>query len=185
MSSYGRAGGSLDGAASFAASAETAAAGKKGELLTAALLDEQVARFGITVLHDLRIPGAKANIDHVVVSGRRVWVIDSKMWRPGFYFTLFGKTYRGLERVHHADKRGLPFGHDRLREYLEGQGLNPSMRRPLMVIHPSRPGEHISMWAYRPASTDVKTRAITPAQLRFPAAAADSRIVAALARLMN
>ena len=36
------------------------------------------------VLHDLRIPipGFKANIDHAVVSGRSVLLIDSKMWKP-------------------------------------------------------------------------------------------------------
>ncbi|OOP59265.1 hypothetical protein BMF89_21285 [Arthrobacter sp. SRS-W-1-2016] len=39
------------------------------------------------VLHDLRIPlpGFKANIDHAIVSGKSVLLIDSKMWKPGFY----------------------------------------------------------------------------------------------------
>lgn len=32
----------------------------------------------ITVLHDRRIPGSKANIDHIVVTPAGVWVIDAK-----------------------------------------------------------------------------------------------------------
>ncbi|MBX6749008.1 MAG: NERD domain-containing protein [Micromonosporaceae bacterium] len=30
------------------------------------------------MLHDRRVPGSRANIDHIVVTRRRVWVIDSK-----------------------------------------------------------------------------------------------------------
>jgi hypothetical protein len=32
------------------------------------------------VLHDLRVPGSRANIDHVVVAPSGVWVVDSE-WR--------------------------------------------------------------------------------------------------------
>lgn len=185
--SLGRAGGSLDDA-SFAANVHTAKAGQVGEQLTAKLLDAQAASGGFTVLHDLRIPHSKANVDHVVVAGRRVWVLDSKLWKAGFYITIAGRTYRrtrdGFDRAEHADKRGLPLGHTRLSEHLTGLGAK--MQRPLMVIHPSRRGERVRMWAYRPASdAGAKVRAVHPAQLRFPARTADERIVAALARLMN
>ncbi|SDH39884.1 nuclease-related domain-containing protein [Microbacterium sp. 77mftsu3.1] len=177
MTSIGRAGGSLENA-TFAPAA-TAKAGQVGEVRTAKALDELAVKRGFTVLHDLRIPGSKANIDHVVVAGSKVWVIDSKLWKPGFYFTLAGRTFRGLERIPHADKRGLPLGHNRLRQYL---GNLATMQRPLMVIHPSRGS--VSIWAFRPAGDpDAKPRAVHPAQLRFPAKAADPRIVTALARL--
>lgn len=183
MSSFGRAGGSLVGA-DFAANAETAKAGHAGEILTAATLDALARTGGFTVLHDLRIPGSKANIDHVVVAGSKVWVIDSKLWKPGFYFTLFGRTYRGAERVPHADKRGIPLAHNRLITHLDGLGAK--MQRPLMVIHSSRRAEKVSIWAFRPASDPhAKVRAVTAAQLRFPSAAADTRIVTALTRLLN
>jgi hypothetical protein len=33
------------------------------------------------VLHDRRIPGTRANIDHIVVTGSGVWVIDAKRYK--------------------------------------------------------------------------------------------------------
>jgi hypothetical protein len=42
---------------------------------------ESVASEGIRVLHDRRIPGTRANIDHVVVTAYGVWVIDAKRYR--------------------------------------------------------------------------------------------------------
>ena len=187
MTSLGTAGGSLDNTG-FAANAGTAKAGQTGELLTAKILDTHAAQRGFTVLHDLRIPRAKANIDHVVVAGNRVWVIDSKLWKPGRYTTNRGGTLRRhhgqFERADHADKRGLPLAHARITEHLAS--LGPQMERPLMVIHSSRPGERVALWAYQPASDKgAKVRAIHPTKLRFPAREADPRIVAALARLIN
>src|SRR5699024_9308893 len=35
----------------------------------------------IVVLHDRRIPGSRANIDHIVVTAGGVWVIDAKRYR--------------------------------------------------------------------------------------------------------
>lgn len=187
MTSLGRAGGALDDAG-FAVNAGTAKAGQTGELLTARILDARAANHGFTVLHDLRIPRAKANIDHIVVAGNRVWVIDSKLWMPGLYSTVRTHTwhrYKGkFQPAPHADKRGLPLGHARIAELLEP--LEARMQRPLMVVHSSRPGERVALWAFQPASDPgVKVRAIHPTKLRFPAREADPRIVAALAPLTN
>jgi hypothetical protein len=33
------------------------------------------------VLHDRRVPGSRANIDHIVVSSAGVWVIDAKRYK--------------------------------------------------------------------------------------------------------
>lgn len=187
MSSYGRAGGSLDDAG-FAANAQTAKAGQAGELLTARILNRQAADRGFTVLHDLRVPRARANIDHVVVAGNRVWVIDSKLWLPGVYMTVPKGTVRfdgrKMADVPHADKRGLPLGHARIAELLGP--LDARMQRPLMVLHCSRPGERFTTWMYRPASDPgARVRAIHPTKLRFPSRAADPRIVAALSHLIT
>ena len=35
----------------------------------------------VAVLHDRRIPGSRANIDHLVVTTSRVWVIDAKHYK--------------------------------------------------------------------------------------------------------
>jgi len=48
-----------------------------------------------------------ANVDHMVVTGRTVYLLDSKMWKTGRYWTVFGKTRRGMERIDWADKHTM------------------------------------------------------------------------------
>ncbi len=56
------------------------ATGAKGEVVLGKRLDKLVER-GFHVLHDRRIPGTKANIDHIVVAPRGVFVIDAKRYK--------------------------------------------------------------------------------------------------------
>ncbi|MDP9332009.1 MAG: NERD domain-containing protein [Actinomycetota bacterium] len=56
------------------------AQGSVGEQRVGATLDELIAR-GAVVLHDRRIPGTKANIDHIVVAPSGVWIVDAKNYR--------------------------------------------------------------------------------------------------------
>ena len=70
------------------------AQGAVGEEVVAARL-AGLAEAGVVVLNDRRIPGSKANIDHLVVTPWGVWVIDAKRYlnkRPDFYVEggLFG-----------------------------------------------------------------------------------------------
>ncbi|MGI8794692.1 MAG: nuclease-related domain-containing protein [Acidimicrobiales bacterium] len=51
--------------------------GAEGERRTAAILD-QLGRAAM-VLHDRRIPGGRANIDHIVITRRGVTVVETKM----------------------------------------------------------------------------------------------------------
>jgi hypothetical protein len=51
--------------------------GAAGERAVARRLDRLTDR-GVVVLHDRRIPGTRANIDHLVVSSSGVYVIDAK-----------------------------------------------------------------------------------------------------------
>jgi hypothetical protein len=55
------------------------ARGAAGEEATAALL-AGLPR-GWAVLHDRRLPGSRANVDHLVIGRRRAWVVDSKAYR--------------------------------------------------------------------------------------------------------
>jgi hypothetical protein len=59
------------------------ATGAVGEERLGARLDSLVSE-SIAVLHDRRIPGSKANIDHIAITAAGVWVIDAKryMGRP-------------------------------------------------------------------------------------------------------
>src|SRR3954454_24729381 len=63
--------------------------------------EEHVAKFlakylddGVLVLHDRRIPGSRANIDHIAVARSGVWVIDSKRYKGKVAASkpLFGKA---------------------------------------------------------------------------------------------
>jgi hypothetical protein len=56
------------------------ATGAKGEEALAAGLN-RLAGEGVYALHDRRIPRTKANIDHIAVSSRGVFVIDAKRYR--------------------------------------------------------------------------------------------------------
>ena len=140
---YGRAATGLNNDSSFAASAGAAKAGADGELRTAAVLDG----FGLkaAVLHDLRvpIPGFKANIDHVVVSGKRVLIIDTKVWKPGFYWTLFGVNRRGWERVAHTEKNQA-YVQQALITYLRGTGAK--VGAPYLAVWSSQKNAVPSIW---------------------------------------
>lgn len=64
------------------------AKGSEGELRTAELLEELLTIPGTRIVHGLAWPGTDhADIDHVVVNGARIAVIDSKMWGGGSYVT--------------------------------------------------------------------------------------------------
>ncbi len=56
------------------------AIGAEGERRLAATFDGLVDR-GVRLLHDRRIPGTRANIDHLVVSSAGVFVVDAKHYR--------------------------------------------------------------------------------------------------------
>jgi hypothetical protein len=60
--------------------------GAIGEQVIGGILDTLSFEFNFKVLHDRAIPGSKANIDHILISDRGVFVIDSK-------------NYRGLVRI--------------------------------------------------------------------------------------
>lgn len=55
------------------------AAGALGERKVGEGLDS-LAESGVVALHDRRIPGSKANIDHIAIAPSGVWVIDTKRY---------------------------------------------------------------------------------------------------------
>ena len=55
------------------------ARGAAGEQRFAAILAKHLHP-GIVVLHDRRIPGSRANIDHIAIAPSGVWVIDAKRY---------------------------------------------------------------------------------------------------------
>ena len=148
----GKAGGGLDNA-SWAANASVARVGQAGEVKTAKVLEGYAEpEAGVTVLHDLMLPsnnGMKANIDHVVVSGSTVHLIDAKVWKPAFYWTVRGKTRRGLEAFPHADKKTMSMAVDMISGYLKARGLDATITTPLIVVWPSSSRRRLRTWALR------------------------------------
>lgn len=55
------------------------ATGAAGEEKVAARLDS-LAELGVITLHDRKIPGTRANIDHLVITPWEVWVVDTKRY---------------------------------------------------------------------------------------------------------
>jgi Nuclease-related domain len=78
----------------FRASADTLAwrRGAHGERRTARLLD-RLTPHGWVVLHDLAVPGSRANLDHLLIGPGGVFVVDSKQYsgrlQPGADGTLW------------------------------------------------------------------------------------------------
>lgn len=181
MSVYGTAGGGLKNP-TWLDNRETAAAGLRGEQRLAAHL-EHIASPNVAIFHDLIIPGSKANIDHAVVSGKVITLIDAKVWKPGFYWTLGGKTRRGLEVFPPADKKTLPFAVSRLERLLLSRGVQATFRRPFIAVWSSQKGQRVNTQFARPYGA----RFIAAAQLtsaRIGARPADERIVGVLKTLL-
>jgi Nuclease-related domain len=68
--------------------------GAVGERRTARLL-EPLERHGWAVLHDLAIPGSRANLDHLVIGPGGVFVIDSKQYRGRLQLDPSGRLWHG------------------------------------------------------------------------------------------
>jgi Nuclease-related domain len=68
--------------------------GAAGERRTARLLGP-LERHGWVVLHDLSVPGSRANIDHLVIGPGGVFVIDSKQYRGRLQLDRFGRLWHG------------------------------------------------------------------------------------------
>jgi Nuclease-related domain len=68
--------------------------GAAGERRTARLL-AGLERQGWVVLHDLAIPGSRANLDHLVVGPGGVFVIDSKQYRGRLQLDPSGRLWHG------------------------------------------------------------------------------------------
>jgi hypothetical protein len=68
--------------------------GAAGERRTAQLLGP-LEQHGWAVLHDLAIPGSRANIDHLVIGPGGVFVIDSKQYRGRLQLDPSGGLWHG------------------------------------------------------------------------------------------
>jgi hypothetical protein len=68
--------------------------GAAGERRTARLLDP-LERHGWAILHDLAVPGSRANLDHLTIGPGGVFVIDSKQYRGRLQLDPSGRLWHG------------------------------------------------------------------------------------------
>jgi hypothetical protein len=68
--------------------------GAAGEQRTARLLSP-LERQGWVVLHDLAVPGSRANLDHLVIGPGGVFVVDSKHYRGRLRLDPSGRLWHG------------------------------------------------------------------------------------------
>jgi hypothetical protein len=90
------------------------AAGARGEETVGRFLETLRAE-GMAVLHDRRIPGSKANIDHIVISSAGVFVVDPKNYRGKVEQRDVGGLFRTDLRLYVGgrDRTKLVTGMDR------------------------------------------------------------------------
>src|SRR5699024_9131608 len=132
-------------------------------------------------------PGFTANIDHALVYGTRVLLIDSKWWRPGFYWTLTGRTFRGAERFAAADKQTMVMATQRLTTFLSGRSAtHAELDTPVVLIWPSRTSPTLRTWALKiPGAHPVDaTKGLRRLDKRRFCSSADAGVVAALVPLV-
>lgn len=68
--------------------------GAAGEELTARIL-APLTSLGWTILHDRRLPGSGANVDHLAIAGDDIYVIDTKAWRGRVKLLADGRLWYG------------------------------------------------------------------------------------------
>jgi hypothetical protein len=97
-----------------------------GELGVAEDLENLASEYGLTVLHDLSMPDSKANIDHVLIARKVVYVVDAKNYtgivkvgpnRAGEKRLRVGK----YDQTKLAEK--LKIYADAVSEYLKSEGI--------------------------------------------------------------
>ena len=129
---YGKLGGAVLALRSDPRSTAAWAEGARGEVTLGSTLD-RLREEGMAVLHDRRIPGSRANIDHVVVSPAGVFVVDAKSYR--------GRVERRARGWFSTDYRLHVGGRDRTALVAEMAGQAEAVRR---VLGPDEAGVPLS-----------------------------------------
>lgn len=110
------------------------ATGAKGERLTAQAL-EQLKIEGFVILHDRRIPGSSANIDHIVIGPPGVAVVETKSYGGKLRVKdndVYVGGYRKTSQTVEEAKREAVAVTVALADELDRRGLKV---RPILCVH--------------------------------------------------
>ena len=97
---------------------------------SSARLDGPLERQGWVVLHDLAIPGSRANLDHLVIGPGGVFVVDSKRYRGRLQLDPSGQLWHGRYSLT-AVLRTVSFEADRAAQVL----ADPQVVVPIVAVH--------------------------------------------------
>jgi Nuclease-related domain len=103
--------------------------GAAGERRTARLL-HPLERQGWAVLHDLALPGGRANLDHLAIGPGGVFVIDSKQYRGRLQFDGSGRLWHGRYPLA-TTLRAVEFEANRAAQVL----ADPQVVVPIVAVH--------------------------------------------------
>jgi hypothetical protein len=104
--------------------------GAAGERRTARLL-EQLERHGWAVLHDLAVPGSRANLDHLAIGPGGVFVIDSKQYRGRLQLDPSGRLWHGRYPLAYT-LQAVSFEADQAAQVLPDPGV---VVLPVVAVH--------------------------------------------------
>jgi Nuclease-related domain len=104
--------------------------GAAGERRTARLL-APLERHGWVVLHDLAVPGSRANLDHLVIGPGGVFVIDSKQYRGRLQLDPTGRLWHGRYPLA-PTLRAVSFEADQAAQVLTDPGVAVV---PIVAVH--------------------------------------------------
>jgi hypothetical protein len=103
--------------------------GAVGERRTARVLG-RLERQGWAVLHDLAVPGSRANLDHLVIGPGGVFVVDSKQYRGRLQLDPTGRLWHGRYPLA-PTLRAVSFEADRAAQVL----ADPQVVVPIVAVH--------------------------------------------------
>jgi hypothetical protein len=104
--------------------------GAAGERRTARLLDP-LERQGWAVLHDLAVPGSRANLDHLAIGPGGVFVVDSKQYRGRLQLDPSGRLWHGRYPLP-PTLRAVSFEADQVAQVLPDPGV---VVLPVVAVH--------------------------------------------------
>jgi hypothetical protein len=104
--------------------------GAAGERRTARLLGP-LERHGWAVLHDLAVPGSRANIDHLVIGPGGICVVDSKQYRGRLQLDPSGRLWHGRSPLA-PTLRAVGFEADQAAQVLPDPGVAVL---PIVAVH--------------------------------------------------
>jgi hypothetical protein len=104
--------------------------GAAGERRTARLLN-RLEQQGWVALHDLAVPGSRANVDHLVIGPGGIFVIDSKQYRGRLRLDSSGRLWHGRYPLA-STLQAVSFEADQAAQVLPNPGVAVV---PIVAVH--------------------------------------------------